>query len=292
MSDTKSGLIAINIAALIFGTAALFGKLDVSPFWIVAMRGLFAAITLFVICRLRGKGIRLRGGTGIKMLVISGVLLMLHWLSFFVSVQLSGIAIATLTFAAFPLFTVLVAAWIQRKLPSALQISAGVVIMIAVALLVDLNEMGTVFYGALAGLASALLYAFFSIQSKDLIQKFSPLHVSFGQNSVVFLALLPILPFVSPAPALATDWLWLAVLGVVSTALMLQLFLFALARLSPAVCSGFVALEPVYAVAFAAIFFDEPLTIWVLVSGALIFGASMALLLADTRDKRRGLVHP
>jgi hypothetical protein len=32
------GLIAINPAAIIFGTAALYGKLDISPFWIV-MKG-------------------------------------------------------------------------------------------------------------------------------------------------------------------------------------------------------------------------------------------------------------
>jgi hypothetical protein len=38
--------LAINIAAVIFGTAALYGKLDVSPFWIVAMRSGFGALAL------------------------------------------------------------------------------------------------------------------------------------------------------------------------------------------------------------------------------------------------------
>ena len=285
MTDTKSGLIAINIAAIIFGSAALFGKLDISPFWIVAMRGFFAAVTLFLVGRLRGDVLRLRGRGLLLPLVVTGLLLSAHWLSFFASVQLSGIAIATLTFAAFPLFTVLVTACLQRKLPSVLQTAAGIVIMIAVALLVDIKDGGAVLYGALAGLASALLYAFFSIQSKQLISKMAPLNISLAQNIVVFVSLLPALPFVSPAPALASDWLWLAVLGIVTTALMLQLFLFALARLSAAVCSGFVALEPVYAVAFAAIFFKEPLTIWVFVSGVLIVGSSVALLFAD-RAKR------
>jgi hypothetical protein len=49
MSQHIKGLIAINIAAIIFGSAALYGKLNVSPFWIVAMRGIFAAITLLII---------------------------------------------------------------------------------------------------------------------------------------------------------------------------------------------------------------------------------------------------
>lgn len=288
MTETKSGLVAINIAAVIFGSAALFGKLDISPYWIVAMRGFFAALTLFLVGWMRRNVLPIQTPWRklLRPLAATGLLLSAHWLSFFASVQLSGIAVATLTFAAFPLFTVLVTAFTLRRLPGLMQIAAGAVIVIAVALLVDVKNGGPMLSGALAGLGSALLYAFFSIHSKQLIPKMPPLHISLGQNIVVFLSLLPALPFASPAPAMASDWLWLAVLGVVTTALMLQLFLFALARLSPAVCSGFVALEPVYAVAFAALFFKEPLTVWVLVSGMMIVGASVALLLAE-RDKRQ-----
>jgi drug/metabolite transporter (DMT)-like permease len=72
------------------------------------------------------------------------------------------------------------------------------------------------------------------------------------------------------------------VLGVVTTALMHQLYLFALARLSATTCSGFVALEPVYAVVFAALLFGEPVTVWVALSGALIVGASLTLHKRDT----------
>ncbi|MBO9667085.1 MAG: EamA family transporter [Bdellovibrio sp.] len=58
------------------------------------------------------------------------------------------------------------------------------------------------------------------------------------------LILLPFLPFTSPMPHTSTEWMWLIALGVVTTALMHQLYLFALTRLSAATCSGFIALEP------------------------------------------------
>ena len=70
-------------------------------------------------------------------------------------------------------------------------------------------------------------------------------------------------------------------LGVVTTAFMHQLYLFALKRLSATTCSGFIALEPVYAIVFAAIFLGEPLTLWVVVSAALIIGSSIVLLRAE-----------
>jgi hypothetical protein len=44
-----TALAAVNIAAIVFGTTALFGKLDVSPVWIVAGQGAFAAITLLIL---------------------------------------------------------------------------------------------------------------------------------------------------------------------------------------------------------------------------------------------------
>lgn len=43
-------------------------------------------------------------------------------------------------------------------------------------------------------------------------------------------------------------------------------------------CSGFIALEPVYAIMFAALLFHEPIKPWIVVSIILIVGASLTLL--------------
>lgn len=77
----------------------------------------------------------------------------------------------------------------------------------------------------------------------------------------------------SPAAALA-----LGTLGVVNTAVLLLLYLYALQRISASTCSGFIALEPVYAISFAALLFGDPVTPWIMVSMALIIGASLILL--------------
>ena len=42
------------------------------------------------------------------MLLVSGVVLALHWVTFFISVKVGGIAIATLGFASFPAFITLI----------------------------------------------------------------------------------------------------------------------------------------------------------------------------------------
>lgn len=276
MSQHTKGLIAINIAAIIFGSAALYGKLSVSPFWIVSMRGLFASATLLLAGAVRKEIVNPK--TNLKSLIITGIILALHWLTFFVSVQLSGVAIATLTFAAYPLFTLIIEAIKNKKHLTAIEIVSAIVIIFAVALLVKFdNVQNDVLEGTVAGIASAALFALFGIISKSLTSRLPTLSVSFFQNLVVCIVLLPFLVYATPAPDESVEWAFLILLGVVTTALMHQLYFYALKRLSASTCSGFVALEPVYAIFFAALFFGEPLTARVAVSGILILSASFLL---------------
>ncbi|MBR2535673.1 MAG: DMT family transporter [Hyphomicrobium sp.] len=278
LSPKAQGVIAINAAAVIFGTAALYGKLNVSPVWIVAMRAGFGALTLALI------GAWKRDFSSFprrhwQPLLLSGLLLAVHWVTFFVSVQQAGVAVATLTFATFPLFTVLVEASHQRRFPSVVEIAVGLVIIVAVALLVDPQAGQRNLWGAVSGLVSGFSYALFWRSSKKLDDAaLSATNLSFWQNAMVFALLMPALFFSVPVPSTAVDWMSLVALGAFNTAIMLLIYLYALQRLSPSTCSGFIALEPVYAIFFAALFFDEPITPWIAVSVILILGASFTLL--------------
>jgi drug/metabolite transporter (DMT)-like permease len=273
----RNGLIAINLAAVIFGSAALFGKIPLSPLWIVGARAFFAAVVLGIFA-VTQKEKTPDYPKFWPILAISGLLLAVHWLSFFGSVQSGGVAIATLTFASFPLFTVLLEAIIQRRAVHFIEVAA-VAIMIAVGLLVHPDgQTKAQNIGIMMGLASAVTFALFGRLSQKLGHQGGAAWISCLQNIIVMLAILPVLWLVAPAPPQPPDWIWLILLGVVTTALMHQLYFYALQRLSATLCSAFVALEPVYAIVFAAWFFNEPLTPWLFVSGSLILGASIILL--------------
>lgn len=276
-SKKVEGLIAINLAAVIFGTAALYGKLDVSPVWITAMRAAFGALALMIVGGISTKLFRLSASSWL-IVASSGFFLAAHWLTFFFSVQLAGVAIATLTFATFPLFTLIVEALAQKRLPKLAELLIGAIIVLAVALLLNPDTGQGNLVGIITGLAAAVTYALYWRVTQLLKQPLSSASLSFGHNAVVFLLLIPALFFTVPTPAGAATWLALASLGVVNTAIMLLLYLYAIKRISASTCSGFVALEPVYAIAFAAWLFDEPITAWIIMSVILILGASFALL--------------
>ena len=284
LSAQTQGVAAINIAAVIFGTAALYGKLDVSPFWIVAMRAGFGTLALALMGGFTASlwTIPVRSW---RILGVSGLLLAAHWLTFFMSVQLAGVAVAALTSATFPLFTVIVEAAQRRRLPRPAELMAGVVIMAAVALLIEPGGGERNVSGAVAGLVSAFAYALFWRVCQRLGQSLSPAAISLSQNGIVFVLLAPALFFAAPAPVRSVEWVSLIALGVFNTAVLLLLYHYALRRISAGTCSGFVALEPIYAIALAALLFNEPVTPWTVVSILLIIGASLALLRIDSPQR-------
>jgi drug/metabolite transporter (DMT)-like permease len=147
----------------------------------------------------------------------------------------------------------------------------------AVALIVEPSGGERNLGGAAAGLISGFTYALFWRASQRL-GSMAPTNVSFWQNSVVLALLAPTLLFAAPVPASVMEWASLVALGTINTAVMLLIYLYALRRISPSTCSGFIALEPVYAILFAALFFHEPVTPWIVVSVILILGASFTLL--------------
>ena len=101
------------------------------------------------------------------------------------------------------------------------------------------------------------------------------LPITLSTMAIVLLA--PILPFAKAVAGL-DGWLALVALGVFGTALSFQLYLFALGRMPAVVCGGFTCLEPVYAIALAALLFSEPISPLVALSAAIIVGASLVLL--------------
>jgi len=108
-----AALVAVHAAVALFGFAGLFGKwLTLSPVAIVLGRTTVAAIALGILL-LRA---RERAPFDVR-LIANGVVLALHWLSFFAAIQESTVAVGLLGFASFPLFTLLAErAFLARRL--------------------------------------------------------------------------------------------------------------------------------------------------------------------------------
>lgn len=116
----KSALLRMHAATVLFGLSGIFGKLCAcTPAILVCGRAFFAVGALSLLCLARRhapwQGLRCQELAG---LALSGTLLTVHFVIFFMGIQLGGVAVGTLGFACFPAFTTLFEALAYREKPS------------------------------------------------------------------------------------------------------------------------------------------------------------------------------
>src|SRR5687768_12041751 len=99
-ASTLPAVLALHAAVALFGFAGLFGKwLTLPPVAIVLGRtAVAAALLALVVAVQRG---RFRAESG---LAHNGVVLAIHWVTFFEAIRVSSVAIGLLGYATFPLF--------------------------------------------------------------------------------------------------------------------------------------------------------------------------------------------
>lgn len=271
----RTALGALHIGALMFGLTGVFGKLAAaSPAVIVFGRAVFAVLALAVFARFasRTRWQKLRGRDA-RRLLLGGLLLAGHWVSFFISVKVAGVAIATLGFASFPAFTVLLEGLIFRERIRANEILLVVLVSVGLVLVTpDFDLASGATTGLLWAVASGLLFSLLSLTNRAGSAHVPPVQAALCQNLVVGLCLLPM-----AAPQLSDvrpiDWLWIGLLGVFCTGLAHSLFVASLAVIKARTAAVVFAMEPVYGITIAWLLFDENPTLRMLLGGVLIIVA-------------------
>lgn len=278
--------IALHVAAMLFGASALFGEhIAASSTLIVFGRGLFSMLALSAIALVGWAGLRsaarLSGGlpwrgiapTSAVRLIVAGILLAVHWLAFFLAIKTGGVAVGTLGFACFPAFVILIEWPLRRERPT--PGDAGVIALVCIGLALvtpafDWQAGATI--GLAWGVLSGAIYAVIALSNRVLGATASPLQASWWQCVGIVLVLAPF-AWREALTLPAVQWGWLACLGVVCTALAYTLFIHALRTVKASQAAVVIALEPVYAIAFAWILFGTSPTLKMAVGGACIVGA-------------------
>jgi len=116
MKGENKNLLFIHISVLLFGLAGLFAKIINQPAFIITLgRVLFSTIFLFILVKTRNYSIKLKNKKEYVLIITAGIVLALHWTSFMKSIQISTVAIGTLTFPTFPLFVTFLEPYFFRE---------------------------------------------------------------------------------------------------------------------------------------------------------------------------------
>lgn len=252
----------MHSAVLLFGITAILGKLiSLNSLPLVWNRLWIAVIgLLFIPGAIRG----LRQMTRKNIFLFSGIGLVvaLHWITFYGSVKLGDSASVTLAcMATASLFTSILEPLITKSKFQPIELVLGILVIIGI---LFLTGVGSAYYLAIAvGLISAFLAALFSTLNKKHLGSNNSISVSVLELSSGFILislLSPVLIWLFPKMQwmpIKTDWLYLLILGLLCTSVAYVLALSALKHLSAFVSNLSVNLEPVYGILLAIWLLNE-----------------------------------
>jgi drug/metabolite transporter (DMT)-like permease len=272
--NSRQATTAIHVTAVLFGLTGIFGELiQAGAVLITAGRALFAAATLLLFMSRAGHRPVRPGRRSLPVLLAAGILLAVHWTTFFVAVKVGGIAIATLGFASFPAFITLFEGFLFHERTRASEWAVVALVTAGLALVTpsfDFSDQATVGLGW--AVLSGLSFALFTLANRKAVSLIPARELACWENGIVALLTLPwcLTEFMSLR---TLDWVWLFMLGVFCTALSHALLVASLTRLKARTAGIVIALEPVYAILFAALLFAQYPTARALAGGALIVGA-------------------
>ena len=191
----------------------------------------------------------------------AGVVVALHWLTFYGAIKLSNASVAASCMAIAPIFMAVVEPRIARRSFDPRELVIGVVALPGVALVVG-GTPGAMRAGILVGVLSALLVAIFGSLNKRFVERAGPLLMTWVELAAgtVFLGVVAlVMPghgqvFTLPG---GRDLALLATLSIACTLLPFTLSLRALRHTSAFTAQLAVSLEPVYAILLAIVLLGE-----------------------------------
>ena len=251
----------MHFAIFLWGFTGILGKLiSLQEYPLVWWRILLTVTALGLFLKWKGE-LEPPPWKEMKKIAFVGSMIALHWVTFYGSIKYSNVSIALSTLASSALFTAILDPLLNKKKPKVTELGLGLFTVLGIYLIFQFQQLYTV--GITLGLISAALSAYFTIQTKGLLENHGPRNLLFYELIGGFATLTlfaPLYLYLFPSPTLVptiADSGYLLLLALVCTVYAMQLSYKALKHVSPFVMNLSVNLEPIYSIVLAAFIFRE-----------------------------------
>ncbi|MBL8301026.1 MAG: DMT family transporter [Rhodanobacteraceae bacterium] len=261
VSASTTALLQIHFCVLLWGLTAILGKLISLPATaLVWWRMLLVSGTALLLPQV-WRGLRRMPRRQLAIYAGIGLVVALHWLTFYGAIKLANASVAVISMGLCPIFLALIEPWIARRPFDPRELGLGLAVVPGVLLVVG-GTPSDMQIGLLVGVVSAFLASAFSALNKRYAANADALTVTaieLGAGTLLLTLLAPFLAGDSAAFVLpdGRDTLLLALLAYGCTLLPFALSLIALRQISAFTAQLAINLEPVYAITIAALLFGE-----------------------------------
>jgi drug/metabolite transporter (DMT)-like permease len=251
----------LHLLVFIAGFTAILGELiSINAVSLVWFRMVIALVLILLFIKFRKINIPINFKTLVKFSV-AGILIALHWITFFESIKQSNISIALAMFSTGAFFAALIEPLFFKRKVIWYEIIFGILIILGV-LLITKAEMQYI-YGIILGISAAFFSTLFAVINGKFVKSYSASVISFYEfiSGVIFITLFIIFfrkgfnfGFFDLS---VSDWTYLFILASICTAYSFIAAVHIMKYISPYTVVLSYNLEPVYGIALAIILFPE-----------------------------------
>ncbi|TPW27228.1 DMT family transporter [Martelella alba] len=285
MHTQTQGILSVCAAQFLLGTLGVCVlESGAGPVSVAFYRCLIGALALGSYLAMQGSlgGLIRLPVRGVMLALVSGVFMVGNWILFFMAIERTGIAVATVVFHVQPFFVVILAALLFRERLYAA--TFGWVALALAGLALATGYLGGEFapnrswlIGIGCTLGGALLYALVTVMAKGMKGIRGP------QLALIqCLCGIVLLGFVAPLRPMQVSpgqWGWFALIGAVHTGLVYALLYSGLPKLPTALAAVLLFVYPASAVLFDALVYGHDLSPSQYVGFATILMASLGVTL-------------
>ncbi|MCK5441911.1 MAG: DMT family transporter [Maribacter sp.] len=268
-----SHLLEINLAVIFISTSGTLGRyIDLPVPVIIASRGILAFFILLLFCRWKGISLKVKQ-SDLPLVILSGILMALHWVTYFYALQMSSVAIGMLSIYTYPIITAFLEPLLLKTKFQKIHLLLAAFVLLGIYFLApnfSLENSHTMAIGI--GVLSALFYALRNIILKVKVKHYHGSMLMVYQTAIIGLLLFPALFYVD-GTTLFEQWKGIVALAVLTTAIGHTLFLMTFKHFSMTSISIMSSVQPVYGIIIGAIFLSEIPELTTVFGGCLILGS-------------------
>lgn len=279
MKTHLHGLLALYLAVFLLSLNGLFAKLiPLNALTITQLRSVVAIIGFLLVFLMRKRSLRLQGLRQQGGVMALGVLLGLHWVTFFHAMQVSTVAVGMLSLFSFPIMTILLEPFFAGERVRRSDLLAGFLVLCGIAIMVsrDLDNIsGSIVQGVFWGVTSALLFSMRNLLQKYRFSAVPSDSLMFHQVVAIAIMLLPFIDVEGVGSLTPVDWGTVVLLGLLSTATGHTMLSYSLKQLAAKTVALIGCMQPLVAALLAWLVLREVPQLSVAIGGGLILAVAM-----------------
>ncbi len=281
----NKNIIYLHIAVMLFGLAGVIGQFVAIPAVLVALgRVICSSILLLLIGIIRKEKLTLDSRKDYGLIVLTGAVMAAHWTTFFQSIQVSTVAIGTITFSTFPLFLTFLEPIVFHEKLRKQNIISAVVLFIGVLITIPEFSMANhTTIGIVWGMISSLTYAVLTLANRYFSARYTGRIICLYEQGSAAIVLFPAL-FLMKASWRMQDIVGVVILGFICTAFAYTLYVSAQKSVKAQTAGIISGMETIYGILYALLFLSEVPSVRELIGGAVILSVAMYSSLRSDKE--------